>query len=164
MKTLHNLLLLSSVALAAGACDARAVSVDANAMTRAHNDVRSQYGLPPLEWDDALADKAEAWSNHLAQAGCDLVHSHDEYGENLYWTSATATPSEVVGSWASESADYDLATHTCAAGAVCGHYTQIVWKNTQRVGCGAATCGGGGGEIWTCKYDPPGNYVGEAPF
>lgn len=146
------------------ACEGAPVSVDANAATHAHNAVRSRYGLPPLAWDAGLADKATAWSAELAGSGCDLVHSGDEYGENLYWTSATATPQEVVDAWASESADYDLSTHTCTSGAVCGHFTQLVWRDTLRVGCGAATCPGGGGEIWTCKYDPPGNYVGQTPF
>jgi uncharacterized protein YkwD len=99
MKTLP-ILLLPLVLVAS--CGTAPVSVNANAMTEAHNAVRAKYGLPPLAWDDSLAEKSEAWSADLASRGCDLVHSGDEYGENLYWTSATATPDQVVSAWAGE--------------------------------------------------------------
>jgi len=29
---------------------------------------------------------------------------------------------------------------TCATGEVCGHYTQVVWAKSYKVGCGAAFC------------------------
>ena len=43
-----------------------------------------------------------------------------------------------MSAWVSEAADYDYATNTCSA--VCGHYTQIVWRDTQDVGCGIKNC------------------------
>lgn len=36
---------------------------------------------------------------------------------------------------------------------------QVVWKSTTKVGCGAVMCGSS--RIYTCSYDPPGNYVGQ---
>jgi hypothetical protein len=45
---------------------------------------------------------------------------------------------------------------------VCGHYTQIVWRNTKSVGCAVAR--GKGVEVWVCNYDPPGNYAGQRPY
>jgi pathogenesis-related protein 1 len=45
---------------------------------------------------------------------------------------------------------------------MCGHYTQIVWRNTKAVGC--AVGGKGAREVWVCDYDPPGNYVGQRPY
>ncbi len=49
---------------------------------------------------------------------------------------------------------------------VCGHYTQIVWKNTERIGCGKATARRDGifKVYWVCQYDPSGNYVGQRPY
>ena len=49
---------------------------------------------------------------------------------------------------------------------VCGHYTQIVWKNTERIGCGKATSRQNGlfTVYWVCQYDPSGNYVGQKPY
>jgi len=45
---------------------------------------------------------------------------------------------------------------------VCGHYTQIVWRDTKQVGCGVAR--DNRREIWVCNYDPPGNWVGHRPY
>lgn len=141
------------------------VDFDSEAMVDAHNDVRAQYGVGPLEWDDALVTVAVDWSRHLVAGACELVHSGGEYGENLYWTSATTTPADVVGAWAAEAADYDLDSFECAPEpAVCGHFTQVVWADSTSLGCGAASCGEEAGEVWTCEYDPPGNWIGEAPF
>jgi hypothetical protein len=75
---------------------------------------------------------------------------------------AARRPSFVVGSWAGESKDYDERRFRCAAGAVCGHFTQIVWRDTKEVGCGVAN--GNNSEFWVCYYTPPGNYVGEKPY
>jgi hypothetical protein len=54
---------------------------------------------------------------------------------------------------------------------VCGHYTQIVWKTTTRLGCGVALCdqnspfmGFPKWEFWVCNYAPPGNYNGQRPY
>ena len=140
-----------------------AIAIDTDAMLAAHNAVREEYGVPDLAWSDDLSGVAEAWSQHLGGAGCELVHSEGKYGENLYWTSASAEPAEVVDAWAGEVADYDYDANACAEGAQCGHYTQLVWADTTDVGCGAAECPDGG-EVWTCNYDPPGNYVGEKPY
>ena len=64
--------------------------------------------------------------------------------------------------WVDERRAFNAGYNACASGAVCGHYTQVVWKNTKLVGCGIASCGNS--EIWVCNYSPPGNYVGERPY
>ena len=43
-----------------------------------------------------------------------------------------------------------------------GHYTQMVWRNTGEVGCAKSLCDGN--MIVVCNYNPPGNYLGEAPY
>ena len=35
-----------------------------------------------------------------------------------------------------------------------GHFTQIVWKDTKKVGCGVA------GSFAVCRYQPAGNFLG----
>ena len=57
----------------------------------------------------------------------------------------------------------DMACTDAMNASGCGHYTQVIWRNTQRVGCGVAVCPNGA-EIWTCNYDPPGNYLGQNPY
>ncbi|MGD8346310.1 MAG: CAP domain-containing protein [Lysobacterales bacterium] len=42
---------------------------------------------------------------------------------------------------------------------VTGHYTQVLWANTYKVGCGYDPIGG-----TLCNYSPGGNYIGQSPF
>jgi hypothetical protein len=79
--------------------------------------------------------------------------------------------SEVVQAWASEAADYDYASNSCAPGKVCGHYTQLVWRNSTLVGCAYARCtqnspfdGVPTWDFWVCDYSPPGNWIGQRPY
>lgn len=69
----------------------------------------------------------------------------------------------VVDSWGNERDNYDMNSNTCASMKVCGHFTQVVWWNTARLGCGKAT-GADGNDVVVCNYDPPGNFDGESPF
>ena len=40
-----------------------------------------------------------------------------------------------------------------------GHYTQLIWRGTQKVGCAVAP---GGGQDWlVCRYWPAGNTMGQ---
>lgn len=134
-------------------------------MTARHNTIRAGVGVPPLTWDPEIAGYAQAWADHLAVANnCQLAHRPGEsqlYGENLHWSSVATQPgTAAVDLWAGESALYDAATGTCQG--TCGHYTQIVWANTTRVGCGTRTCASG--VIFVCNYDPRGNYIGQKPY
>jgi len=134
-------------------------------MVAAHNAVRATVGVPDLVWDDDLAAIALDWATGLANSGCLMEHDYSSpYGENLYWSSYESTVQQVVDAWASEVEFYDYDANSCAVGEQCGHYTQLVWDTTERVGCAMATCPGGAGEIWMCDYDPPGNWVGEKPY
>lgn len=142
-----------------------------DAFVVAHNEVRAAATpvpdppLPPLTFDADLAATAQAWSER-----CVFEHSEGNgYGENLaIFSGAESTPQDVVDIWASETAAYDYDTNTCAPGEQCGHYTQIVWRDTERVGCGVSACNfaelGGEGLFWVCNYDPPGNFIGERPY
>ena len=148
-------------------------------MTEAHNRFRAMADtsppIPALVWDPDLAAIAQAYSEHLASTGCGLTHSGGSYGENLYWQQGLrVTAADVVAGWHEEIACYtygpfmrgDACNASCVAAmnaSGCGHYTQVVWRDTRRLGCGMATCSSGA-EIWTCNYDPPGNYLGETPY
>ena len=137
--------------------------VDTRRMLEAHNSWRREYGLPPLEWSPKLAQYARQWAEVLVKEGRFEHHSGSPYGENLaIATGQRLTPDQVVKLWADEQKNYDHASNTCAAGEVCGHFTQLVWKNTREVGCGVAVKADR--EVWVCNYSPPGNVVGSAPY
>ena len=100
--------------------------------------------------------------------------TQQKYGENLYWASARrwsdgtvevqqVSPEKVVLSWASEKKNYSLTSNSCQNGKICGHYTQIVWKQSKIVGCGRAFCEDKS-QVWVCNYHPPGNVVGQSPY
>ncbi|XP_077236768.1 pathogenesis-related protein PR-1-like [Tasmannia lanceolata] len=136
----------------------------ANQFLAPQNAARSLLGMPPLVWDPHLARYAK-WYANQRRLDCALRHSNGPYGENIFWGSGSDwTPAQAVAAWVSERHWYNYWSNTCAAGQMCGHYTQIVWSSTRRLGCAMVTCLDGRGVFITCNYDPPGNYIGERPY
>jgi len=127
--------------LLAGTAGASSLSHD---MLAAHNAVRARVGVPPLAWSARLAARAQDWADHLLARRQFMHRPKSPYGENLFEIDGgTASPAQVVRSWASESRDYDHSSNRCSG--VCGHYTQVVWGDTKEVGCAVAR--GGGREV-----------------
>lgn len=141
-------------------------------ITNLHNEVRATVSVAPLTWDDDLAAIAQTWADSCTdnENPIGLVDHNpnrsDNYpgyvGENIYGSGGTATPEGAVGLWAAEEANYDYDSNTCSG--VCGHYTQIVWSTTERVGCGLSNCQGlQYGSTIVCNYSPGGNN-GNRPY
>jgi len=130
-------------------------------MLAAHNAVRARAGTAPLTWSDGLAARSQDWADTLLTRKQFVHRPKSAYGENLFEiTGASASPAQVVHAWAAESRNYDYNSNKCRG--VCGHYTQMVWRDTKEVGCAVAQ--GAGREVWVCNYDPPGNLVGKRPY
>lgn len=126
-----------------------------------HNMYRAVQGAPDLVWDDDLADKAQEWADVIAKKDV-LMHSSFEYGENIYVATYTPSPEEVVDLWADEQKFYNGEKITNSNFSLVGHYTQIIWSSTTKVGC-AEAISKKGNHYWVCEYDPAGNYQGEKP-
>ena len=143
--------------------------------------------IPDLAWDPAPAAVAQEWAELLVNQNppqkchrcgtnaCapELVPNQcrPDLGENIFRAWSTDTPDRSAGAavkwWADEKLDYNYDQNSCASGKQCGHYTQIVWSNTQRLGCGRAsrtTADGRNHVIWVCNYAPPGNVTGQLPY
>lgn len=142
-------------------------------ITAAHDAVRAGVGVGPLTWDPALAAIAAAWVAQCHSTGGEIVdhnpHRSDGYptsvGENIYASTGDATAAGAVSSWAAEAAHYHHDTNTCDAAATCGHYTQVVWAATTKVGCAKHRCGGlAYPSTIVCDYAPAGNVVGQRPY
>lgn len=130
-------------------------------MVSAHNVYRAQVGVPGLRWSRDLAQRAQQWANTLIERQAFTPRRDGVFGENLYEVvGGGSSPAQVVKAWASERANYHYESNSCSAR--CGHYTQVVWRDTKEVGCGVARKGER--EVWVCNYDPPGNVVGERPY
>ncbi|KAL9238527.1 hypothetical protein vseg_012933 [Gypsophila vaccaria] len=130
----------------------------------AHKSARSAVGVATLVWDTTLAKYAQDYATQRA-ADCQLVHSPGDYGENLavgFGYGSNFTGVYAVNLWIAEKSKYDFASNSCKNGE-CGHYTQVVWRDSVRLGCARVTCNNGGVFV-VCNYDPPGNYIGERPY
>lgn len=147
-------------------------AVDPQEIVDAHNKHRAMVGVPPLAYSDELEVSAQAWADTLKRNNqCKLKHSETRYGENIFgapaWSNGPAQvvrSSEVIDAFASEKSDYTYSNNNCTPGRVCGHYTQVVWRNTTHVGCAMAMCDAPKDQVWVCQYNPPGNYVGQKPY
>ncbi|KNA21092.1 hypothetical protein SOVF_046430 [Spinacia oleracea] len=131
----------------------------------AHNAARAAVGVGNIQWDNQVAAFAQQYANQR-KGDCAMRHSGGggKYGENLAAGSgAFMTGTAAVQMWVNEKADYNYNSNTCAPNKVCGHYTQVVWRNSVRVGCARVQCNNGWFFV-TCNYDPPGNYVGQKPY
>ncbi|NXO28543.1 GLIP1 protein, partial [Cisticola juncidis] len=143
---------------------------------RAHNTFRSKVNPPAsnmffMSWDAALAKTAKAWAkkckfNHntyLKMPG--KMHPTFSFvGENI-WTGTAHIFSvdAALQSWFNEVSSYDFSTNTCTD--ICGHYTQVVWAESYKVGCAVHFCstvenfpGLFNAAHFVCNYGPPGNY------
>jgi pathogenesis-related protein 1 len=151
---------ISSFLVAVSSALAQSHSVSTE-MLQAHNSVRHSVGVPPLTWSHELAAHAQEWADALLKSG-QLSHTpKSAYGENLFEiTGEPASPPQVVNEWAAESKNYNYTSNRCNG--TCGHYTQIVWRDTKEVGCGVAR--GAQREVWVCEYNPPGNLIGKRPY
>lgn len=140
-----------------------AYELSSQQMLEAHNQWRKRYKVPALTWSPQLASYAQDWANKLLKEGKFEHRKNSRYGENLTWASGQQlSPEQVVNMWGDEVKNYTYATNRCKPGKMCGHYTQVVWRNTKQVGCGVARSNGK--EIWVCNYNPPGNYIGQKPY
>ena len=160
------------LALTAAAPAERGQVAFERAMVDGHNAARAAAGVPPIRWDAKLAADAQIWADHLADTG---RFEHSRWprgtdpageGENLWMgTRGYFRYAEMVGSWVDERRYFtdgvmpNLST-TGNWGDV-GHYTQVIWRTTTRVGC--ALSSNAANDYLVCRYSPPGNVMGQRP-
>ncbi len=128
-----------------------------------HNGERAKVGVAPLVWDATLEKSAAVWAKKLAETNSFEHDTVKDQGENLWTgTSGAYQPEEMVNAWIEERKDFKPGkfpnvTKTAAWQDV-GHYTQLIWKDTKKVGCAKAKQGEL--DVLVCRYSPPGNWDG----
>ncbi|KAI4726687.1 PR-1-like protein [Aureobasidium sp. EXF-10728] len=139
-----------------------------------HNVHRANHSASNLVWDNALASTA-------AKIASTCVYAHNTttdgggYGQNiaagLTADNITAIVTELfynseVGYFKNL---YGQAQPDMTNFGNWGHFSQIVWKGTSKVGCATQYCPKGLANVGpytppyftVCNYGPPGNYLGE---
>ncbi|XP_039256328.2 GLIPR1-like protein 1 [Styela clava] len=149
----------------------------------AHNKARrivkpAASNMRKLHWDKELESLATAYSRK-----CTWEHNknpqHTRFhwiGENIFISTGMKFDenyaARAVKSLDDEKEFFNYNENKCQRFEVCGHYTQLVWADTFRVGCGATECANVdvGGEVWkratlfVCNYSPGGNMPGSKPY
>lgn len=167
-----------------------------------HNEVRSEIalglfqgysGVLPvsknmrrMEWDDNLATVASnyatgcVWDHNSNRTSEYSVLGGEGYvGENLYAFSSSGLLESIdiaalaVTAWKNEGSSWRYATSDSCLSSVCGHFTQLIWANTLRLGCGIRICPSSSSPnpnssspflYVVCNYNPGGNYVSQLPY
>jgi len=152
-----------------------------NAFVKAHNDARAgnlvptpSPALPPVTWDAVLADSAYNYLSQCESADGTLVDHNesrtkdyaalggsDYVGENIYASSGSSVaPADAVSSWMGEAPKYVAGDVNSA-----GHYTQVVWRDSVRIGCAIVNCPSVRfHNTVLCDYAPGGNITGQTPY
>ena len=126
-----------------------------------HNYHRKRHQVDKLTRDSTIEGVAQSYSEYLAQID-QMVHSDNGYGENLYYCYSSAgicvTGEKASQSWYNEVSKYNFDNPGFSSET--GHFTPLVWKGSQKIGCGAA-CNSKNKCYVSCNYYPPGNYQGQ---
>jgi uncharacterized protein YkwD len=134
-----------------------------------HNVHRANHSAPALEWDSALASTAAKIA-----ATCVYAHSMDvdggNYGQNIAAgveannVSAVITELFYNGEVGYYTNLYGQANPDMTNFEKWGHFSQLVWKGTTKVGCATQYCSGGLANVGqyvsphftVCNYGAPG--------
>jgi uncharacterized protein YkwD len=118
-----------------------------------------------VTWSKDLAKYAQEWADRVAETGKFEHRPEGKYGENLAAGKGEGYGvSEAAATWLKEKEAYDAGKRELEK---VGHYTQMVWLRTTRIGAGKAVIKAGPMEGWTvvvCNYAPRGNVRGEKPY
>lgn len=126
-----------------------------------HNFYRCMHGVPYLLWNSLIANFSQATADRIAASGMFQHSAPSErmgvagfasLGENL--AEVQGLPHEAVRTWYDEIKATDGGLQN-QFNANSKHYTQVIWKGSLEVGCGA------NGVVLVCNYGVPGNVAGQ---
>jgi len=132
----------------------------------AHNAERARAGVSPLVWDNTLGTAAAGYATQMAMSGV-FAHSNraarSGTGENLWMGTHGAFSIEaMVGGWSSEKRFFTpgIFPNVSRTGnwEDVGHYTQMIWPVTTKVGCAIASTARI--DYLVCRYAYKGNIEG----
>ncbi|XP_029115902.1 cysteine-rich venom protein [Scleropages formosus] len=118
-----------------------------------------------MSWSEEVAASAQKWVSQCAlrhgPPSSRMVWDY-QCGENLFLSDSIMAWSDVVGAWHSEVKNYQYPSGSKNGGQI-GHYTQVVWYGSYKVGCGVAACENSI-YFYGCQYFRAGNFRGVPPY
>lgn len=135
-----------------------------------HNKARKEVKVINLEWSVELAKYAQEWANYLADNN-QFKHRPNSgkykqlYGENIFYGLGKEYKLiDACENWYEEIKYFKKSTKLSQSNwSKAGHYTQMVWKTTLKVGLGIAKSKNGKTYI-VANYSPAGNLMGSKPY
>lgn len=133
----------------------------------AHNQIRAGVAVQPAIWDAQLAASADAYAAQMARTGrfqhAPTASRHGQ-GENLWMGTRGAFSLEtMIANWGSEKSMFRPGqfpqVSTTGRWEDVGHYTQIIWPTSVRVGC--ALRSSASTDYFVCRYGQSGNVFGQ---
>ncbi|XP_060579495.1 Golgi-associated plant pathogenesis-related protein 1-like [Ruditapes philippinarum] len=121
------------------------------------------HGVGKVRGNKKISRFAQQWANYLND-NSKFGHrpkASQKYGENLSWMSGNVNGADHVNNlYTAEEQFYrDYNYYGIEPPMVnfthYGHFTQIVWKGSKKIGVGVA------GPVVVINYDPAGNYIGQ---
>ncbi|NWV65175.1 CRIS2 protein, partial [Malurus elegans] len=113
-----------------------------------------------MEWSPPAAENAQNWANQctLGHSPPNMRRTNVTCGENLYISSASLPWTNALQAWSNEEKNFKYGTGAKTKDAMTGHYTQLIWYNSYKVGCGFSKCPVGPYKyFYVCQYCPAGN-------
>ncbi|KAL0490404.1 peptidase inhibitor PI16 [Acrasis kona] len=139
-----------------------------------HNYYRSMVSpaaanMQPVVWDEAVANFVKNYAKSCPGSGNTVPHNPSRIingvyaGENIYSSTASMALTTPQRSWNNEKNNYNFDTKACSG--VCGHYTQLVWAKSTKIGCVKVKCDSKKYKYnYICDYVPGGNINGGRPY
>lgn len=148
--------------------EAQFTSSEKQEIIAAQNNYRAEVNVTPLGWSENLSLQAQRCADY--NAANFLPQNQQKHcptpgcGQNIARATSSSHLSltKLVDLWGDEKRNflngrYPSVSSTGSPGAV-SHYTQMIWQDTNEVGCGKANSSGY--DILVCDYSPRGNIDG----
>jgi len=160
----------------AGNTGSKLDAAQAQQLVNYHNQKRQEVGTGPVSWSTQIAQFAQRRADTIARTKnfSHLPQGQNPYGENLGQGGSGGGVSgyNVVNAcdgWYAEKAKMPRGARVMTVDLFnrgVGHYTQMVWIASTRVGAGLANFQQNAFSmtVVVCCYNPPGNFIGGPIF
>ena len=107
-------------------------------MLNSHSYFRKRHGVPVLKLNEELNKMAQAFAKSLSSSGQSFskdIYNEEPLGINVLISDKDLKPEKICNEWYNESKKYDYTNYYKFQKGT-GHFTQMIWKNTEEIGIG----------------------------